>query len=114
MGIKIKRVYEPADKSDGARILIDRLWPRGVCTATAKIDRWEKDLAPSDELRKWFGHDPARWAEFKKRYRTELKSQAQALDNVRRLARQQTVTLVFGARDAAHSNAAALLEWLKK
>lgn len=107
MGISLKRAYEPPSESDGTRILVDRLWPRGVAKAKARIDLWLKDVAPSTELRKWFGHDPDRWADFQKKYRAELKGSA-ALAELRKLARQGHVTLVYSARDELHNDAVVL------
>jgi uncharacterized protein YeaO (DUF488 family) len=114
MSFKIKRAYEKPAGTDGVRVLVDRIWPRGVSNAEAKIDQWRKEIAPSTALRKWFGHDPARWAEFKRRYFAELRTQDNKLDELRRLAHGRTVTLVFGARDTEHSQAAALKECLEK
>ncbi len=116
MSIRIKRAYEDAAKNDGYRVLIDRIWPRGVSKDEARLDDWIKALAPSTELRKWFGHDPDRWDEFRKRYRKELKGSdeaQQALDDLRKRARRGRVTLVFAARDSEHSNAAFLQELLR-
>ena len=110
--IALKRAYEPAEPEDGTRILIDRLWPRGVSKAAAALDDWAKELAPSTELRQWFGHDPARWAAFRHRYRTELRDHVAELDRIRALARKATVTLVYGARDEAHNDAVVLREVL--
>ncbi|HUK59337.1 MAG TPA: DUF488 domain-containing protein [Stellaceae bacterium] len=112
--IRLKRAYEPASADDGTRILVDRLWPRGVRKADAAIDRWLKDLAPSHELRKWFGHDPERWQEFARRYRTELAHHAELLSELRALARTGPVTLVYAARDEAHNDAAVLRETLTR
>jgi uncharacterized protein YeaO (DUF488 family) len=106
--IKIKRVYEKRAPGDGERILVDRLWPRGLSKRAAAVDEWMKDLAPSHELRKWFGHDPARWREFRRRYVVELKGQRKALAAIGRKARGRTVTLVFGARDTEHNDAVVL------
>ncbi|GAB3404189.1 DUF488 domain-containing protein [Massilia agilis] len=106
--IKLKRAYEPASPADGTRILVDRLWPRGVARTDAALDLWEKDLAPSTELRQWFNHDPARWEEFQMRYADELHQHADALERLRALARKGTVTLVYGARDELHNDAVAL------
>ena len=106
--LKLKRAYEPADADDGRRILVDRLWPRGVSKAQAALDEWDKDLAPSTELRKWFGHDPARWDEFRRRYREELGQHAQRVEQLRGLTRQGPVTLVYGARDQQHNEAVVL------
>jgi len=103
--VLIKRAYEPPAPEDGVRVLIDRLWPRGVKKEALALDQWAKELAPSTALRQWFGHDPARWAEFQKRYATELQTQAEALDALRVRARRSTVTLVYGAHDEAHNNA---------
>jgi uncharacterized protein YeaO (DUF488 family) len=110
--IAIKRAYDPPEASDGVRVLVDRLWPRGVTKEAAKIDRWMKDLAPSGELRKWFGHDPARWEEFRRRYREELAGHADAVAELRKLARGGTVTLVYAARDVEHNDAVVLKEVL--
>jgi uncharacterized protein YeaO (DUF488 family) len=106
--LRLKRAYEPAEPADGVRILIDRLWPRGVSKAKAALDDWIKEVAPSTELRKWFGHDPARWAEFQRRYRAELRAQSDALDRIRALARSRVVTLVYSARDEQHNDAVVL------
>ena len=110
--LRLKRAYEPAADDDGMRILVDRLWPRGVSKAKAALGDWMKDVAPSAELREWFGHDPARWPEFRRRYRNELKQHAAELDRIRALARKGTVTLVYGARDEAHNDAVVLKEVL--
>ena len=112
--IKIKRVYEEASAGDGMRILVDRVWPRGVSKERARLDDWRKDLAPSTPLRKWFGHDPARWKEFRARYRAELKrsGQGDALKELALLSRCKTVTLVYGAADEQHNQAVALKEFL--
>lgn len=111
--VRIKRAYERAEPGDGHRVLIDRLWPRGVSKQQARIDEWARELAPSDGLRRWFGHDPARFDEFARRYRDELAAQREALDRLRARAARGTVTIVFGARDAAHSNAAVLAALLR-
>jgi uncharacterized protein YeaO (DUF488 family) len=108
MSVRIKRIYEPAEPGDGRRVLIDRLWPRGVKKDDARLDRWARELAPSDELRRWYGHDPAKFEEFARRYRAELAGQHEAVEALRASAERETVTLVFGARDARHSNAAVL------
>lgn len=110
--LKLKRAYLPADASDGLRIFVERLWPRGVSKQEAAFDDWMKDLAPSTTLRKWFDHDPARWAEFIRRYRAELQPHAAELEQLRALARAQTVTLVYGSRDEVHNAAVALREVL--
>ncbi|MGE0801976.1 MAG: DUF488 domain-containing protein [Lautropia sp.] len=110
--LRLKRAYQPADPGDGTRILVDRLWPRGVSKSAAALDDWIKDIAPSTELRQWFGHDPARWEEFQRRYRAELRQHGEALDRIRALARTATVTLVYGARDEAHNDAVVLRDVL--
>ena len=114
MPLKLKRAYEKPAEGDGYRALVDRVWPHGISKAAAKIDRWAKDVAPSTALRKWFGHDPARWTEFKRRYFAELKEQREALDELRKLAKTRTVTLVYGAKDEEHNQAVALLEYLNR
>ena len=106
--VKLKRVYEPAAADDGARILVDRLWPRGVSKERAAIDRWMKEIAPSTELRQWFGHDPVRWQEFRRRYAQEVRQHGELLDQLRSLARQGQLTLVYAARDEEHNDAVAL------
>ena len=106
--LRLKRAYEPAEPGDGTRILIDRLWPRGVSKAKAALDDWIKDVAPSTELRKWFGHDPARWTEFQRRYRAELRGRSETLDRIRNLAREHVVTLVYSAHDEEHNDAVVL------
>jgi uncharacterized protein YeaO (DUF488 family) len=106
--VKLKRAYEPHDPQDGTRVLIDRLWPRGVSKADAAVDLWLKDIAPSTELRKWFGHDPALWEEFQERYTEEVRGHPQALDQLRDLARQGPVTLVYAAHDELHNDAVVL------
>jgi uncharacterized protein YeaO (DUF488 family) len=103
--VRLKRAYEPAAPDDGVRVLVDRLWPRGLRKADAAIDRWMKDIAPSTELRRWFGHDPERWPAFHRRYSQELLQQAVAVDELRELARGGRVTLVFAAHDEAHNDA---------
>ncbi len=112
--IRIKRVYEEADKSDGLRVLVDRLWPRGVSKAKAKIDLWLKDVSPSAELRTWFGHDPEKWPEFCRRYRQELGVHGAELEFLRAKAKQGTLTLLFGSKEPRLNNAAALKEYLEK
>lgn len=112
--IEIKRVYAEPGAGDGMRILVDRVWPRGISKERARLDDWRKDLAPSTPLRKWFGHDPARWKEFRARYRAELKraGPSDALTELARLSRRKTVTLVYGAADETHNQAVALKEFL--
>jgi uncharacterized protein YeaO (DUF488 family) len=110
--LRLKRAYEPPQRKDGRRILVDRLWPRGVSKAEAGIDEWLKELAPSTDLRKWFGHDPDRWDEFRRRYAEEIKAHADLLAHLRDLARRGTVTLVYSARDTLHNDAVVLREVL--
>ena len=112
--VAIKHVYDEPDKNDGMRVLVDRLWPRGLSKERAHIDLWLKEIAPSNELRAWFGHDPAKFDEFRHRYEAELASDTgqTAFARLRQLVQQQQVALVFAARDATHSNAAVLLELL--
>jgi len=109
--IRTKRVYEPPAPEDGTRVLVDRLWPRGLAKEGARIDWWAKELAPSDKLRRWFGHAPPRYREFVERYTDELDSGA-AVERLKALAAEQTVTLVYAARDERHNNARALVEIL--
>ncbi|WP_292521509.1 DUF488 domain-containing protein [Methanoculleus sp.] len=111
--IRTKRVYEEPSEDDGTRVLVDRLWPRGVSKAEAKIDRWEKDLAPSSELRRWFGHDPARWEEFFRRYRAELDGKEEVLARLRQEASEGTVTLLYAARNEEQNNAVALKRYIE-
>jgi uncharacterized protein YeaO (DUF488 family) len=112
--IKIKRVYEEANKEDGKRILVDRLWPRGLTKAKAKVDLWLKDISPSTELRKWFGHEPSRWQEFKRRYCAELKRNNKELSALEQLTKTVSVTLVYGAKDEQHNGAVVLKEFLDR
>jgi uncharacterized protein YeaO (DUF488 family) len=113
MDVQLKRAYEPAVASDGYRVLIDRLWPRGVSRAQARLDEWARELAPSTELRRWFGHDPARFEDFRRRYAEELAPQETKLRELRRRARDGTLTLVYGARDTEHNDAVVLGEILR-
>jgi uncharacterized protein YeaO (DUF488 family) len=106
--IRLKRVYEPPSRTDGARILVDRLWPRGLTKERAAVTLWLKDVAPSTELRKWFGHDPARWKQFQARYRKELREKKDALELLKRKSNAHTVTLVYAARDEQHNEALVL------
>ena len=106
--IKLKRAYDSADSTDGTRVLIDRLWPRGVRKADAAIDLWAKDIAPSTVLRRWFRHDPARWQEFRRRYSEEIHRHRDRLDELRTLAQNGRITLVFAAHDEAHNDAVVL------
>ena len=108
--VKIKRIYDLPAPGDGRRVLIDRLWPRGLSRDEARIDEWLKEIAPSDELRKWFGHEPDRWEEFRRRYREELKAHNELLERLRGEARKGTVTLLFAAKDVEHNNAVVLKE----
>ena len=111
--IRLKRAYDPPSPDDGVRILVDRLWPRGLARDAAKVDHWLKEVAPSAELRRWFGHDPDRWPEFRKRYRAELARNAAAVAALRELMKgARPATLLFAAKDAAHNNAVALKEFL--
>jgi uncharacterized protein YeaO (DUF488 family) len=110
--VKLKRAYEKPTADDGTRVLVDRLWPRGVKKADAAIDYWAKELAPSTELRKWFGHEPARWEEFRRRYSAEIHRHGDELDRLRDLARKGAVMLVYGAHDEAHNDAVVLREIL--
>ena len=111
--IKVKRVYDPASPSDGRRVLVDRLWPRGMKKEDAAIDEWLKDIAPSNELRKWYAHDPAKWSEFRKRYKAELKDKTEIIDRLRQEARKSTVTLLFSSRETELNNAVALKEFIE-
>lgn len=110
--IKLKRAYQEAEDSDGVRVLVDSLWPRGVTKERAAIDWWAKELAPSAELRRWFGHVPERFAQFKERYEAELEGN-EALDKLRNMAAKQVVTLVYGAKDTEHNQAVVLAGLLK-
>jgi len=112
MSFRIKRVYDKPAKADGLRVLVDRLWPRGLKKTDAKLDHWMKEVAPSNELRRWFGHEPDKFAEFKRRYRKELSKDA--LAELRKLGKSRTVTLLYGARDPEMNQAAVLLSLLKR
>jgi uncharacterized protein YeaO (DUF488 family) len=114
MDIRLKRAYEPAASSDGYRVLIDRLWPRGVSRRLAKLNAWERELAPSTELRQWFGHQPNRFDEFRLRYVAELGQQRPRLTELRRRARDGTLTLVYAAHDSEHNDAVVLAEVLRR
>jgi uncharacterized protein YeaO (DUF488 family) len=114
MDVRLKRAYEPAAASDGERILVDRIWPRGVTREQAQLSEWARELAPSTELRRWFAHDPARFDEFRRRYIAELEAQETKLRELRRRARAGTLTLVFAARDEAHNDAVVLAEVLRR
>jgi uncharacterized protein YeaO (DUF488 family) len=113
MGVRLKRAYQPAERSDGYRVLIDRIWPRGVSKERAHLDEWARELAPSSELRRWFGHDPAKFEEFGRRYRDELAAQGEKLRELRGRARKGTVTLVYSAGDTEHNDAVVLAEVLR-
>ena len=106
--VRLKRAYDAASPEDGLRVLVDRLWPRGLSKQKARVDIWLKDIAPSHELRKWFGHDPAKWKDFQARYRKEMKEQADGLALLRKKAKAGTVTLLFAAHDEEHNNAVVL------
>ena len=110
--VKLRRVYDPPSPQDGTRVLVDRIWPRGLTKRRARVDLWLKDIAPSTRLRQWFGHDPARWAEFRRRYRAELAGDPAPLKQLRWLVRNRRVTLVFGARDQRYNQAVVLKEML--
>ncbi len=112
---KIKRAYQDPEDDDGFRVLVDRLWPRGVSKINAKIDLWMKEIAPSNELRKWFGHDPERWDEFKNKYLLELNDKKELIKQLKNIGKiNQTVTLVYSAKDEAHNNAVVVMELLEK
>jgi uncharacterized protein YeaO (DUF488 family) len=108
--LKIKRIYDKSDKTDGYRILVDRLWPRGLTKEKAKVDLWLKDIAPSNELRKWYAHDPSKWREFKRQYFKELKNNQEAIDLIQK--QKGIVTLLFGSKEEKFNNAIALKEYL--
>lgn len=111
--VRLKRAYEAPEADDGKRILVDRLWPRGLAKADAQLDQWMKEIGPSTELRQWFGHDAARWDEFRERYRAELREHADDyVTQLRDIAREETLTLVYAAHDAEHNNAVVLRELL--
>ena len=110
--VRIKRVYEQPDDQDGTRILVDRLWPRGLSRQRARVDIWLKDIAPSTELRKWFSHDPNKWTEFQDRYRQELKSKTDLLLTLKEKAAKGPITLLYGAKDESHNEAVVLQELL--
>ncbi len=113
-GIQVKRIYEPAATSDGFRVLVDRLWPRGISKADAKLDLWLPDIGPSTTLRTWFNHDPARWIEFCRRYRAELKQKSELVAELKKQAKKGTVTLLYSAKDEVHNQAVALRGFLLK
>ncbi len=111
--IKLKRVYEKPSRTDGLRVLVDRLWPRGLSKERADVDLWLKEVAPSTELRKWFGHDPDKWKEFQSRYRKELRANKDAVQLLKEKAAKQIVTIVYGARDEQHNDAVVLKKVLE-
>ncbi|HWR73205.1 MAG TPA: DUF488 family protein [Nitrospirota bacterium] len=112
--IRLKRIYDPPSRGDGRRILVDRLWPRGVKKDEAQIDEWFKDIAPSDALRRWFGHDPDKWPAFKLKYQKELKARGELIRRIRSESRSGTVTFLFAAKDAEHNNAVVLKEQVER
>ena len=113
MTVKLKRVYDPPKPADGFRVLVDRLWPRGVSKSSARIDLWLKEIAPSAALRKWFGHDPLKWDTFRARYFRELQKNPEAVAQLNEIIRNGPVTLLFAAKDQEHNNAVALKEYLE-
>jgi uncharacterized protein YeaO (DUF488 family) len=114
MSLQIKRAYEPVAASDGERILVDRLWPRGLSKKAAAIDHWAREVAPSTALRRWFAHDPAKWREFQRRYAAELRAVGPAVQALAARARRDRVTLVYGAKDEEHNDAVALRDYLRR
>ncbi len=112
MKVALKRVYEPPSPTDGTRILVDRLWPRGLSKEKANVDLWLKEIAPSTELRRWFAHDPAKWAEFQRRYRAELDTNSDAVSELKAALSDGPATLVYGAKDEAHNDAVVLATYL--
>ena len=114
MDIEIKRVYEPASKDDGYRVLVDRLWPRGMKKEEAKFDLWLREVAPSNSLRKWYGHDPERWEEFKKRYARELEDKKELVEQIESKAKDERVTLLFSSKEEHNNNAQALKEYIER
>jgi len=111
--VRIKRAYDPVEDGDGYRVLIDRMWPRGVSRERARLDEWARELAPSEELRRWFGHAPERFAEFGMRYRAELEDQRARVEDLRRRSREGPLTIVYAARDREHNNAVVLADLLR-
>jgi uncharacterized protein YeaO (DUF488 family) len=114
LDVRTKRVYDPAEPADGHRVLIDHVWPRGVTRERARLDSWARQLAPSDDLRKWFDHDPERFEEFRSRYREELAAQPERVDDLRRRAAGGTLTIVYAARDREHNNAVVLAQLVRE
>ena len=113
LDVRLKRAYEAPAESDGRRYLVDRIWPRGICKAEAEFEDWLKEIAPSNELRKWFDHDPQRWAEFRRRYLSELKQHRDALRELAEQACRKRITLVYGARDQEHNQAIVIRQYLQ-
>jgi uncharacterized protein YeaO (DUF488 family) len=114
LNIRLKRAYEPPSAEDGLRVLVDRLWPRGLGKSEAAIDRWLKEVAPSSELRRWFGHDPRKWNEFRRKYQVELSGRGDLLRELRQAAREGPLTLVYSARDQEHNQAVVLRDLLER
>ena len=114
MDVRLRRAYEPASADDGYRVLVDRLWPRGVSKEQAKLDEWDQELAPSSQLRKWFGHEPDRFPEFRRRYIDELRANGPRLRQLRRRANSGTLTLVYSAHDGEHNDAVVLAQVLRR
>jgi uncharacterized protein YeaO (DUF488 family) len=114
MNIQTKRVYEQPADNDGSRILVDRLWPRGLTKEKAKVDLWLKEIAPSTELRQWFGHEPKKWRGFRGRYETELRHNSELIEMLKTIAKQGTITLLYGARDEKHNEALVLKQFLER
>ena len=112
--LKLKRVYDPYAKADGMRVLVDRLWPRGMKKEEAGVDLWLKEIAPSDALRKWFSHDPDKWQEFKKRYKKELEDGQDVIEDLKKAAQKETVTLLYAAKDTERNNAVVLKEIIEE
>ncbi|AUW46203.1 DUF488 domain-containing protein [Rhizobium leguminosarum] len=114
MALRIKRIYDPEDDKDGMRILVDRLWPRGLSKQDAAVDIWLKDIAPSPALRRWFGHDPAKWTEFQRRYRDELEKNPSVVEELKRQIQQADTTLLYAAKDVDHNHAIVLQRFVDK
>lgn len=114
MKVQIKRVYEEPEKEDGYRILVDRVWPRGMTKEKASIDLWLKEIGPTTELRKWFGHDPDRWTEFEKRYKKELKNNKEVLAELKKQVKESKVTLIYSAKDEEHNQAVVIRKYLSE
>jgi uncharacterized protein YeaO (DUF488 family) len=113
--IKVKRIYDKPEKEDGYRILVDRLWPRGLSKNNAKVDLWLKDIAPSDKLRKWFSHDPKKWKDFRNKYKNELKSKNAIINKIKQIEKEKkTITLLYSAKDEEHNNAIVLQKILQR